>query len=87
MTVSPRRAVPGAYRCKPNAHNPDRKIMVVGSRGDYRITDPEAYALIRDLLAAVGPPGGSEAETCVWCRAKPARLLLCEPCKLKLAGA
>jgi hypothetical protein len=81
------RLVPAAYRCSPSAHCPDRKIMVTCGRGNFRVSAAEAYALARDLLVAAGPPGGSNAETCVWCRAKPARLLLCEGCKLKLEQA
>jgi hypothetical protein len=84
--IATRRHPIGAFKCPAANNNPDRTVMVTCGRGNFRVSAAEALALARDLLLAAGPPGGSEEETCVWCRAKPARLLLCEACKLKLAG-
>lgn len=87
MSVVTRRHAITAYRCKPSDNARDRPVMVTCGRGNFRVSAAEAYALARDLLIAAGPPGGTEVESCVWCRAKPARLLLCDPCKLKLRRA
>ncbi len=86
-TVATRRHPITAFKCPPTTNAPGRNVMVTCGRGNFRVSAAEAYALARDLLIAAGPPGGTEVESCVWCRAKPARLLLCDPCKLKLRRA